>query len=56
MFISAELETEARKAGLTTWRYQLDDDKEKFMMEIIEDAQSSLYIHNPSINCSDIGK
>lgn len=58
MFNIAELETEARRAEttrLTTWRFYLDDDKEKYMNDVIENAQCSLYSHNQSANCPDIG-
>ena len=58
MFISAELEIEARQAEttrLTTWRFYADDDKEKFMIEVVENAQCSLYSHNQSTNCPNIG-
>lgn len=57
MFLFAELETEARKTDtrLTTWRFHLDDDGEKFINEVIENAQSSLYNHKQSTDCPDIG-
>ena len=58
MFLLAELENEARRTDttrLTTWRFHADDDKEKYFEEVIEHSLSSLYSHNQSTNCPDIG-
>jgi len=53
-----ELELEARKPGanrLSTWKFFSDNDDEKFIEEVLEEAQSSLYSHSQSENYSDIG-
>ena len=58
LFMQRELELEARKPGanrLTTWKFFLDNDDEKFIEEVLEEAQSSLYSHSQSENCLDIG-
>ena len=53
-FLKAELEIEARKATtnrLATWRFKRDDDQKQFIEEVVEIAQSSLYVHNQDENC-----
>jgi len=58
MFLCAELEIEARNAAttrLTTWQFKADDDWEKYIEEVIEHAEFTLYSHHQFKNCSKIG-
>ena len=55
-FIKAELEIEARnKNRLAAWRFKRDEDQKMFIEEIVEIAQSSLYVHNQNENCHKKG-
>ena len=59
MFFHAELEIEARKAStdrILTWRFKRDGDQEQFIEEVIENAQSSLYLHHQTEDCTKKGK
>lgn len=58
MFFTAELESEARHPGTTrlnNWTFKKDDDRDMFMREVIEQAQTSLYPHSPSQDCDQKG-
>ena len=58
MFFTAELESEAWHPGtrhLNNWTFKKDDDREVFMREVIEQAQTSLYPHSPSQDCDQKG-
>ena len=58
MFFHAELEVEARKAStdrIIAWRFKRDSDQEQFIEEVIENAQSSLYLHHQSKDCTKKG-
>ena len=59
MFFTAELESEARHPGTTRLNncmdIQEDDDRDVFMREVIEQAQTSLYPHSPSQDCDQKG-
>ena len=58
MFFQAELEAEARKANtnrLERWRFKRDSDQGLFIEEVIENAQSSLYLHHQSKDCTKKG-
>ena len=57
-FFTAELESEARDPGTTrlnSWTFKKDDDRDVFMREVIEQAQTSLYPHSPSQECDQKG-
>ena len=58
MFFHAELEIEARKPStdrIITWRFKRDGDQEQFIEEVIENVQSSLYLHHQSEDCTKKG-
>lgn len=59
MFFTAELESEARKPSsdrLSKWRFNKNADEEVFVKEVVDEAQTCLYSHTPSSECSQKGK